>query len=211
MTLDDERDHYLNEIKLFREQLMKIQNDISKMWGSFYSLETSAKFYFNHLIESEKGYSIHFPKDVINQEDLLLSNSLEIIKRYHEVDVDRIDFHKRIDGIEFDCLIRCHKINSGLKYIINIEFKDTDIDKVISQAHKRNSFVNMQYVVVGSSPKWILYDRFDKVKELFEHGIGLICMQYEKSIALNMADETPVMISKSDIIRSPTEQQKLGD
>jgi len=211
-TLEEQRDLFQNATEEFRKQLINQENELSKVWSKFQRLQIQARFYFDLLIESQKGFKIHFPKDdVINNEDLLLSGSLEIITQFHNVDVDRIDFHKRADGIEFDCIIRCHKKDDiGKKpLIIAIEFKDSDIDKVIEQAHIRNSYVNMQYIVIGLSPKWLIYDRFDQVRSLFEHGIGLICFQYQIPIGLNMATETPVMIVKSDMTRKPIDQAKL--
>lgn len=211
-TLEEQRDLFLNSTEEFRKQLIHQENELSKIWSKFQQLQIQARFYFDLLIESQKGFKIHFPKDdVINNEDLLLSHSLEIITQFHVVDVDRIDFHKRADGIEFDCIIRCHKKDDLAKkpLIIAIEFKDFDIDKVIEQAHKRTSYVNMQYIVIGLSPKWLIYDRLEKVKSLYDHGIGLICFQYQIPIGLNMATETPVMILKSDVTRKPVDQAKL--
>lgn len=211
-TLEEQRELFLNATEEFKKQLIHQEGELSKMWSRLQRLQIQARFYFDLLIESEKGFKIHFPKgDEVNDEDLLLSKSLEIITRFHDVTVDRIDFHKRADGIEFDCLIRCHKTEDLSKkpLIIAIEFKDSDIDKVIEQAHKRNAYVNMQYIAIGLSPKWLIYDRFDKLKLLFDHGIGLICLQYQIPIGLNMATETPVMIIKSDVVRKPVDQAKL--
>ncbi|HDD57137.1 MAG TPA: hypothetical protein ENF43_01295 [Thermoplasmatales archaeon] len=91
-----------------------------------------------------------------NKEEQQAYEVAKLIIDYHTYELDYEDVkifpRKRFNGIEFDLLIYIYKKSSrpenrtGRDILIGVEFKETDLDKVIKQAIARKEFVDYMYI-----------------------------------------------------------------
>ncbi len=153
------------------------------------------QFYYNHIIRERDGYDIEFHDDLTHNEDDLFHITVDYIRRHHSFNISHVDFHKRIDGIEFDCIVRGSTFRDKYARVIGVEFKDADIETVVQQAIIRADYTNVQYVVVNTSIGYIFEKRPGLLVDLKSHKIGLICIVSGKN------EDIPVMILPSEIRR----------
>jgi len=95
-------------------------------------------------------------EEYANKEERQAYKVAKLIVDYHTYNFDyegiKIFPRKKFNGVEFDLLIYMYKKSSkpenrtGRDILIGIEFKESDMDKVIRQAIARKEFVDYMYI-----------------------------------------------------------------
>lgn len=174
-----------NRIKELHDKVDALRRETGK---SISRLE----FYYKDSIREKHGYVIDFEDDLTHIEDSLFHSTIDYIKRIHSFRVDQVVFHKRIDGIEFDCIATGGTYMDRFARTIGIEFKDSDIEKVVSQAVVRSGYTNVQYVVARTSFNYLIEHAPTLIDDLKKHKIGLILL---------LNDDIPALVLKAEVKR----------
>jgi hypothetical protein len=148
------------------------------------------EFYYNDAIREKHEYTIEFGDDLTHMEDDMFHDVIDYIRNLHDFKVERVEFHKRIDGIEFDCIAHGRTYMGKFDRTIGIEFKDSDIETVVAQAVVRSGYTNVQYVVAKTSFYYLIEKMPTLIDELKKHKIGLILL---------INNKIPELVIKSDV------------
>jgi len=186
------------------KKIEELNNNYKELNRGIIKTVNRMTFYYNHIIQGSDGYDIQFHDDLTHNEDDMFHAAMKCVCDFHSFNAKHVDFHKRIDGIEFDCIVRGSTFRDKYARLIGIEFKDYDIETVVQQAVIRSEYTNVQYVVVNTSMFYIFDKTPDILVKLKEHKIGLICFVHGRK------EETPVMILSSEI-RRKTKHKILED
>jgi hypothetical protein len=154
--------------------VLDIDAEVREMYKSVMKMERRVKFYYNHLIRERDGYDIEFNDNLTHGEDDLFHIVADYIFKLHDFKTGRVDFHSKIDGIEFDCIARGTTYMGKYNRVVGIEFKDIGFAKVVEQALLRKNYTHLQYIVVGTDPATIYEGFRTLLDELSDNGIGLI-------------------------------------
>lgn len=174
-----------------------LTNKIETLHKDFYELQRSVaksisriEFYYNDAIREKHEYTIEFGDDLTHMEDDMFHDVIDYIRNLHDFKVERVEFHKRIDGIEFDCIAHGRTYMGKFDRTIGIEFKDSDIETVVAQAVVRSGYTNVQYVVAKTSFYYLIEKMPTLIDELKKHKIGLILL---------INNKIPELVIKSDV------------
>ncbi|KAA0006373.1 MAG: hypothetical protein FE045_03305, partial [Thermoplasmata archaeon] len=107
-------------------------------------------------------------------EDALLTRKiLWAIENFHQLHVNRIYRHVKINGLETDAVAVCQTAEDRYERWVGFELKENAIEKAIQQAIARRKYFDYFYIVIdwhtSSIVKWIL-----KYHEIEKMGIGVI-------------------------------------
>ena len=81
------------------------------------------EFLVKELVVKERGYDIISCDNKINLEDDVFHKIPQIIKSQHSLQIKNVEFHKRVNGIEYDCLLTCKTYLGTQDRVVGIEFK----------------------------------------------------------------------------------------
>lgn len=109
-----------------------------------------------------------------NKEERLAYKVVEVIINYHQYQARTYNYadifpRKKLNGVEFDLLIHLKSDSDRRDILIGVEFKETDMPKVIRQAIVRKEFVDYMYIATNCRA-WEVEDLF----LLTLYGIGWI-------------------------------------
>jgi uncharacterized protein (DUF2164 family) len=152
----------------------KIDNEVHDMHREISKMERRIQFYYDHLIYDKNEYNIEFFDDLTHCEDDMFHVIPDYLFREHSFKLNKFDFHKRIDGMEFDCIARGTTYLGRDKRNVSIEFKENDFTKVVDQSLKRKHYMHAQYVVTNSPPDYIYEKCRGDLDELSKNNIGLV-------------------------------------
>lgn len=167
-----------------------LRKDFADLYRSVGKSISRMEFYYNDAIREKHEYTIEFGDDLTHMEDDMFHDVIDYIRKVHDFKVEKVEFHKRIDGIEFDCIAHGRTYMGKYDRTIGIEFKDSDIETVVAQAVVRSGYTNVQYVVAKTSFYYLIEKMPTLIEELKNHRIGLILM---------INNTTPELVIKSDV------------
>lgn len=184
-----------------KNKIKEIDELLRNKYKQLRELEDRIEFYYNHLMRDTHGYDITFHDDMTHNEDELFNACIDYIAKYHVFNIKKVDFHKRIDGIEFDCIAQCTTSMGKERRSIGLEFKEVGIKKAIDQSLIRKNYTNVQYLVSDESCDWILENALPIIEQLKKSNIGLITMTHINN------QKYPVMLLKSEVSRKAKYQE----
>jgi len=113
------------------------------------------------------------------KEERLLGKIIAIIKKEHNFSkVLKVRLHSKIENFECDAIVYFESENEKTMRTLEIEFKEQNIQKLVSQLLDRRKYFNYQYGVIFFKP-YLVVDyliRYDWLKVFYEKGIGIIAV-----------------------------------
>jgi len=113
------------------------------------------------------------------KEERLLGKIIALIKKEHNFSkVLKVRLHTKIENYECDAIVYFETENEKTIRTLEIEFKEQNIQKLVSQLLDRREFFNYQYGVIYFKP-YLVVDyliRYDWLKVFYEKGIGIIAV-----------------------------------
>ena len=170
--------------KGIRKSLGNLQDKQDALTKSVNQSYDRIEFLVKHLVVKERGYDIISCDNKINLEDDVFHKIPQIVKSQHSLQIKNVEFHKRINGVEYDCFMTCKTYLGTQDRIVGIEFKDVDVEKVIAQALVRHNNVHCQYVAINSSISWIYSNIVKDFPTFNKKGIGIICFVASNPVLL---------------------------
>jgi len=157
-----------------------IDNKIDKVLDDWKNTKDRLEFRLNHILKEEDGYELQFEDGKVCIEDELFHKVSDAIAKHHAYKFIKVEFHKRVRGFEYDCIIECETDWRKLKRYVGIEFKESDVNKVVAQAIERHGNMNLQYIALSSDVAWVVSNM--PIERLKKMGIGVIAMYGEKPV-----------------------------
>lgn len=161
--------------KGIRKSLAKLEDKQDALSKSVRQSYDRIEFLIKQIVIKERGYDIVSCDKKINLEDDVFHKIPQIIKDQHSLQIKNVELHKRVDGVEYDCLMTCKTYLGTQDRIVGVEFKDVDVEKVMAQALVRHKHVHCQYVAINSSISWIYSNIVKDFPTFDKKGIGIIC------------------------------------
>ena len=131
----------------------------------------------------------HICDEIKYREDLLFEKAFPILKRVHRVSKDaKIQFHKRIHGLECDVVITWRSRGIYPIRSIIVELKEIDLLKMVEQLERRREFALWVYGVINlpvhEVVESILHPKYSLCDIIYKKGIGLISVFHEEPILI---------------------------
>ena len=128
------------------------------------------------------------------REDLLFEKAFPVIRRVHRIPKDaKIQFHRRIRGLECDVFITWRSKSIFPIKSILVELKEIDFLKMVDQLVRRREFALWAYGVINLPVHTIveimLNPKYELHEKIYGNGIGLI----------SVFEDNPVLVIRSRV------------